>query len=250
MDINFSNFTGRDEALKNIKRFNMPRFTPMFYRTNLLVHSNRVYFMVNDAAPLASMVSQEFDPEKARTLAHVHDDAEILTGDIQVYYKDRMTPEELAQLDQQEANAIEELSQQFPETINGYNYRSLLHHSLNKDCVESQLVSWMDKLDALCECIHEIRAGNSRYIGPARNYLENKLPPFPDNYPTLQPILDIDHPLLNMPQALHLDHLLNMGREHSQRTVLQESAIPYYDHWKNLTIKHFGIEELTTRRES
>jgi len=87
--INFEGFNGRDKKLRDIIRFNMERFTPMFYRTNLLLHSQRVYLLVRDIMPVILPVyDDELNAEKALTLALIHDDAEIITGDVELYRKE------------------------------------------------------------------------------------------------------------------------------------------------------------------
>ena len=81
-------FSDREKKLSSIIRFDMKRFDPMFYRTNLLIHSKRVYSLVKEIIPhLKSVYGDELDSEKALSLALVHDDAELVTGDVQLYDK-------------------------------------------------------------------------------------------------------------------------------------------------------------------
>jgi len=86
----FDGFYGREEKLKGILRYNMERRTPMFYRTNLLLHCQRVNLLVEDILEIVSESCENFNSDKALTLALVHDDAEIVTGDVQLYYKEKM----------------------------------------------------------------------------------------------------------------------------------------------------------------
>ena len=109
-EIDFAGFDGREEKLQKIIRYNMERRTPMHYRTNDLIHSKRVHLLVNDILPtIAPIYNNGLNPSKALTLALVHDDAEILTGDVQLYYKDRMSLEQLTELKLKEKQAIEDM---------------------------------------------------------------------------------------------------------------------------------------------
>src|SRR3989344_3516771 len=104
--ISFEGFYGREDELKKVIRYH--KYVPMFYRTNLQMHSNRVLWLVEDLIPLAKKVyGSKFDIEKARTLAKVHDDAEVITGDVQLGHKLQMSSSELANVHSDEASAIE-----------------------------------------------------------------------------------------------------------------------------------------------
>ena len=248
--ISSEGFNGREEKLREIIRFNMKRFTPMFYRTNLFFHAQRVYLLVEDMLPsVLPVYDGELDPEKALTLTLVHDDAEIITGDVQLYHKDRMTPEELAKIDEQEAEAIEELARSWPQEINGFSYKGLLYHALKKDCLEAQVVSYADKVDAFCECLHELHAGNKLFIGPAINYIKI-IKAFPDKFPSLAKMLPTKHPLLVLPDELDIGEIVENGGIHSQESIGRKTGLPYYDRWKELTIRYIGVEPLITIKEN
>ena len=89
----------------------------MFYRTNLLLHCQRVSLLVEDILEIVSESCENFNSDKALTLALVHDDAEIVTGDVQLYYKEKMSEIELAELEKQEMMAIEHLSSIWPKNF-------------------------------------------------------------------------------------------------------------------------------------
>lgn len=66
----------------------------MMYRTNLYTHSYRVAAIVHALNPFAEKVfGKAYDERKAEILALVHDDAEIVFGDVQLGNKSRMTAE-------------------------------------------------------------------------------------------------------------------------------------------------------------
>ncbi len=244
--ISFENFTGRKDALQSIKRFAM--YNPMHYRTDLLMHSQRVSWIVTSLLPLVNKVFSDFDGEKARTLALVHDDAEIITGDIQLYYKLRMTPEELQQYEQNEHKAIEVLSKRYPKTINGYNYQSLLLHALHKDCIEAQLVSFADKIDAFGESLHEIHAGNNQFKQPIAVYT-NILTRFMVKFPKLNPLFILDHPLLKKPLQINVSDVFKQGEPHTLQTIKENTGIPHYEFWKEITINNNASDWLVDKKE-
>ncbi|MBX4196443.1 HD domain-containing protein [Candidatus Pacearchaeota archaeon] len=242
--IDFTGFNGREEKLRTIIRYNIPQRTPMHYRTNDLLHTNRVAVLVEDITPILTQeYGLEFNAEKAFTLAHVHDDAEIITGDVPLYYKDRMTQQQLDEVARNEENAIHELSALWPSTINGFSYTGLLQNALCKDVLEAHVVSYCDKLDALCECLHEVHAGNKRFLGNLRSYLE-KLSRFPEKFPSLRKIVDRSHPFLLPLAPADVEKIVENGCFHTEESVRSPTGIPHYDRWRELTIEHFGISPL------
>ena len=245
----FLGFEGREEALRKIIRFNMERRTPMFYRTNDLIHSLRVHLLVKDiGSVLSETYGEEIDIDKTLTLALVHDDAEIITGDIQLYDKERMTPEQLAEVDANEERAIEELARRWPEKVREFFYRELLHHSLRKDCLEAQVVSYCDKVDGFCESLHEVFAGNPKFLGTARAYV-TRIRDFPRKFPILNKLIPRRHPLLNMPVELEIDNILANGDFHGVESVDRQTGISHYDRWKQITVENFGYSPLIEVKE-
>ncbi len=247
----FLGFNGREEELGNILRFNMERRTPMFYRTNDLLHSRRVNVLLRDIAPILEKgYSKKFDVEKALILALVHDDVEIdpRLGDVQAYYKDRMTPEQKVELHTKEIRAIELVSGKWPENIGRFSYRDLLYHALNKDCLEAQVVSYCDKVDALCESLHEVFAGNPNFKEPALEYIQ-KIREFPTKYPLLSRLLPGEHSLLQFPIDLDAKKIIPIGRFHNFESVREMTGLSHYDRWRELTIERFGVAPLVQVRE-
>src|SRR5688500_128339 len=102
-DIDTSQFVGRDDRLAKIERFRglkdaPPKFPVMFYRTNLDIHSNRVQWFIDAILPDAITVFPDFNPERCRTIAQIHDDPETDPnwGDVQLGDKERWSKEQLA----------------------------------------------------------------------------------------------------------------------------------------------------------
>ncbi len=220
----------------------------MFYRPNLWEHSHRVLWIMEELIPLAEKYLT-FDPEKARTLALVHDDVEIIVGDMASHKKALLSKEDSQKMQKEEEIAIAKLAFKFPEKINGYSYRELLLHSSKKDCIEAKLVSYVDKLDAQCESLHEVLAGNIELLRSVGFYIRT-LATFYYKYPELKELLhDTTSPLTYISQipdeapfvGSRYIHLL---KPHTQESIFLESDFPFYNEWKRIVVEHGGKEGL------
>lgn len=245
----------REKALRSIERFAM--FEVFFYRSSLWHHKLRVYLMVNALAPIIVERLPDCDINKARIMALVHDDAEIITGDIQLGHKEIMSNAELKKIHDGEAAAIEQLTQRYPELIGGYVYKELLTHALHKDCIEAQVYSYADKLDAYCETLHELFGGNLSALRSTIDYT-NRLNRFGETFPQLKPLLtEKESPFINL--SLRTDYLhitremyAQLNTPHTRESIQRDTDLPFYNAWKKLVIKGLGEEGmtiLTTQKE-
>lgn len=248
----------REKKLKEIYRFSL--FKTVFYRQNLWVHSQRVSWIVEDLLPLAESFLH-IDPEKARTLALVHDDAEIITGDIQAGHKAQMSKEELEEIDRREEEAIETLAERYPKEINSYTYRELLRSALKKDTLEAQLVSYADKLDAYGETVHEMLAGNTTLITSFAFYTR-VLSTFHLHYPELAEFLKkSEHPFTGLDIASPMaageqitkETYASSFKPHTKESIHKTTdTLPLYDRWREVNMHKGGGEAelwLTEQRE-
>lgn len=210
------------------------------------MHAQRVLWLLEELLPLA----QTFyfvNVEKARVQALVHDDAEMITGDYQAGHKARMSAEELAKIAQGEKEAVEQLSKKYPQIINGYNYQELLLHALNKDCIEAQLVSYIDKIDAQCESLHEVLAGNIQLLRSIMFYV-NVLTSFPKKFPELSLLLaSKESPLTYLtdvafPQRAETKRYIHLTKLHTKESLMIETDFPFYNTWRKLIIEKGGEE--------
>lgn len=259
-NIDLSGFPPEREAtLREVFRFNL--FETMLYRSNLWMHEHRVSWITEEvSALLAPYLS--FDAEKARTLALVHDDAEIITGDVQAGHKAQMTAEELAAVDRAEEEAIEELARTYPETVNGYSYKMLLTEALKKDTIEAQIVSYADKFDAYNEGLHDMLAGNLTLLTSMVFYtrffaqVKSRLPLLADaleaapKSPYILPFIQSPVP---GDQVTVSDYRLFSGKPHTTESLrIDTIRYPFYDAWKCLVLEKGGAEGeqwLLTQRE-
>jgi 5'-deoxynucleotidase YfbR-like HD superfamily hydrolase len=156
-------FPHREERLKEITRYSM--FTVMLYRPNLWNHARHVSWLTREMEPHATAVfGGAYNSDKAFAIALVHDDAEMITGDIQAGNKSKMSQAELARIDQQEQEAIDELASRSPKNVGPFLYRDLLQEALDRTSLEAQVGMFADKLDAFGETLHEIYAGNPYFV--------------------------------------------------------------------------------------
>lgn len=219
-----------------------------FYRSNLWMHAHRVLWILEEIIPTAKKYF-DFDEEKARVLALVHDDAEMITGDIQAGHKAMMTEEELKKVDQSEENAIEQLVDIYPKTVHGYSYKELLTHALKKDSIEAQLVSYADKVDAYCESMHELLAGNITAIRTVLFNAKARLE-FHKKFPALEKFLnDLDSPLVNTeaflsPFKVEFGNYKNYNKPFNSETIHATSDFLFYNMWKDVILKKAGEEGL------
>lgn len=245
----------REEKLRAIKRFSMTDV--FFYRSSLWHHSLRVYFIVNELSKFSQEILPECDWKKAGVLALVHDDAEMITGDVQLGHKQVMTENQLKEVQSNEVAAIEILASEFSGSLGGYSYKELLKHALHKDCIEAQVVSYADKFDAYCESLHEVLAGNMQALRAVINYVAI-LEGFKRKYPLLEPLLESkDSPLIDIGRRTDMWHVNQhnydwLNRPHTAESIKRETEFSFYNTWKTLVVENLGqegVEILTTQVE-
>ena len=164
----------REDDLKKVKRYHT--MLVMFYRTDLLIHTRRVKFMLESFLPVVMELYPDFDAEKARRIAIYHDDYELQPiGDIPLQLKLKMNGHQMSELEEREIAAAEAMAHDYPKKVGGYKYLQLLLHAVRKDCREAQLVSLADKYDGYCEALHEVLAGNLVFLEAVVNTIQRHL---------------------------------------------------------------------------
>ena len=243
----------REENLRKIKRYH--KFKVMFYRTNNLLHSQRVLYLLEEILPIVKSLYPDFDEKKARLIALHHDNHEIVLegGDIPLQYKLMMTDEESSDLQQKEILAVEMLSKSYPKKIKGYEYKQLSLHAIFKDCIEAQVVSFIDKIDGYCEAIHEVLAGNVIFLEPIINYNLKTFNDLIGKYPLITEVFKLkknwfDYEIVVDIKGFFDDGLIG-GKPHTKETIEKKTVIPQYEMWKYVTLKNFGIEPLVNQAE-
>jgi 5'-deoxynucleotidase YfbR-like HD superfamily hydrolase len=249
------NFVGRKNALSNVKRWVFQRWPTMMYRPNLWIHSHKIFWLAESLiSELGEHLPNEFDPSFALAFAHVHDDIEIETGDVLLYLKERMTPEEMQDLKKQEGSAANKLAQRWPHTLFGHDYIELLMQSVEETRIEAKFIKYIDKLDGYGEALHEIFAGNpnQNFIGPCVHYPTRRLPEFPKKYPDLAELFDQDHPAIIPQVPRYLEEIVKNGRLHTKENIEHQTSIDVYNWWKKTILNlggKMGLNYLTTQVE-
>jgi hypothetical protein len=247
-------FDGREEELTKIKRY-IHEITPiMFYRTDDLIHSRRTLWHLEEAIPkIVSIYGNSFNVEFARTEAFVHDDVEILSGDVQLYDKERMSREELEALAEEEKLAIPRLVARYNKIANGFDYARLLMAAKEKNCLEAQFVSFFDKFDGAGEAWHEVWAGNSCFLRPAggndgtKGGYVRRLNEFPTKYLQMAEFFKQFPEYLPFP--FDFKSIAERSVPHTADSLMQDSGYPCYERWKKNVINNEGIERLITMVE-
>lgn len=250
---NLLSWKKREENLSKIKRYH--KFKVMFYRTNNLLHSKRVLYLLEEILPIVKSLYPDFDEKKARLIALHHDNHEIVLegGDIPLQYKLMMTDEESSDLQQKEILAVELLSKSYPKKIKGYEYKQLSLHAIFKDCIEAQVVSFVDKIDGYCEAIHEVLAGNVVFLEPIINYDLRTFNDLIGKYPLITKVFKLKKNWFDYEIVVDLKEFFEDGligtQPHTIETIKKKTAIPQYEKWKEITISKFEIYPLINQVE-
>ncbi len=181
----------------------------------------------------------------------------MITGDIPASTKARMSNEELAKAAIEEESALDTLAAYYPEKVHGYVYRELLQNTLKKDCIEALLVSYADKMDAICESLHEVLAGNFLLLRSFMFYI-NTLTLFPAKFPELKEFLKNKESswtnLMNTtyPYEVKQSRFTELNKPHTSSSVAFETDFLFYNAWKKLILKRNpeeGIDWLAKQKE-
>ncbi|XOU94919.1 MAG: YfbR-like 5'-deoxynucleotidase [Candidatus Kerfeldbacteria bacterium] len=249
----FKNFEGRKKMLRGIKRYNIRPV--MFYRPDLYTHSLHLGLILHDLADNINQVfGDKVDIEKTILMGLIHDDLELVMGDIQAAHKARMTPEQTAELLETESKAITEISQKFPKKIGNYNYESLLREGNDRKTIEARLMHFADQLDGLCESLHEVYGGNKKFElnivtdgygahpSPTRFYVQI-ISDFSKNYPEIQPLFETKHPFLTPLPTINFKKTVLKNKPHTKQSILNNVGYTLYDHWRKI-IREYADEKL------
>lgn len=254
-------FPGRNEAMRMILRYSI--YKVMYYRTDILTHATRVAFMLAELAPrLQHILGPDFNVERSLVLALVHDDAEIVFGDIQAGNKSKMTDAQLREVADAEEKAIEKIAQQFPKKIGNYNYKELLQDATAMETLDAQVVKYLDKYDAFGESLHEVFAGNTCFTTNVVNeygtiplptdYYVSWITKFHQDKRQLAQQLQGAGVIFSIPQTLDCKEVAKNHTLHSLQTLIIPTNYPHYDWWKSTLLKQGRDDEekrLLTQKE-
>lgn len=241
----FRRFTGRAFGLRAITRYSL--YDVFFYRTNVWQHTRRVAWLVQAMAPHIHEVYQDFNEDLAVMLALVHDDIELIIGDVQAGNKAIMTLDQRQVLQASEEQARVTLCNRFPVRVGKYEYAWLLETASNCTTLEAQVVKYLDKIDAWCEAMHELCAGNTCVTVRVTNaYGETPLPfeYYPavlarhraDYYNLLEPLFEKKQGLFKPLPAIKYLKIVENGQPHTLDSLYADVGEPIYDLWKRIML--------------
>lgn len=241
----------REEDLRAVKRYHTIK--TMFYRTDLLLHSQRVPEIVRALLPEACAVYPDINSKLALAISKYHDDPEMVTGDVPLQMKLLMDDGALLKLKQGDLAAAEHLVKWYRNPLIGeFRYKDLLLQSIFKNSREAQLHSFADKLEGFSEAVHEVLAGNMAFLEALINYVSKTFGLSAEKFPLLADLFtkgsSFDFPVVE------LKPYFDYGRRgpflHTQETLELNSGIPFYELWKKVTLSlPGGVERLTTQVE-
>lgn len=249
----FANFVGRESDLRQIERYHIYR--PMYYRSNLFTHSKRVLWLLQSILPLVEQVfGNKFDSTKAQIMAVIHDDLEIVMGDILAGHKNKMSPAQLAEVAEQEKKAVAVMAARFPFLVAGYDYGELLNECQDPKTLEAMVLKYVDRFDAFGEALHEVHAGNRAFttysIHPELGKIELPIifyqqvfANFSKKYPELENLLRQSHPLLLIPTHFEMENVVGRGQPHTKESVMLPADYAPYTVWKNIILAANDPEE-------
>ncbi len=156
----------------------LPRFetiSTMIYRDYVGLHSKRIELLIWFNRPLFKEIfGEEFNDHYATLYAGVHDILEWISPfwDIPTPIKKWLSPRSNKIMNIIERKLWEILIRSYPLVHPEHEYdRAMLEDMISKKTLESQVVSYFDKLDWFLACFHEIIAGNEEFRIPFSNYI-------------------------------------------------------------------------------
>lgn len=142
--------------MKYINRWGLMRNTRS---ENICEHSLETALVAHALATVGNQkFGKSYDPERAATLAVLHDASEIITGDMPtpIKYHSEEIRNAYAEV---EDRAVEHLVSMLPEGLRPA-YRELMTMSGPQDQELKPLLKAADKISAVIKCVEERRSGN------------------------------------------------------------------------------------------
>ena len=242
-----------EKDLESIKRYG--KFKVMFYRTNLLIHTKRIRAIIESLLPFLLEIYPDLDVELMFLFVDHHDDPEIITGDYPLQLKLLMNEEEQERLKKEEVDAVNVLAKDYPKKIKGYNYKEFMMRVMQKNCVESQIVSFVDKVDGYCEALHELLAGNNVFLEPIWNYPHETFNKHAlvQKYPLLEKILNSNNYFFKTKMVFDIKDFYKSGTigaiPHNEETINRFVGFGHYQTWRDISIDTFGKSVLIEQKE-
>lgn len=247
-DIDFSSFKYRKEKMEKIYRYS--NFYDFYYRSNIYIHSIRIFYMIKNSKEDIINIFPKIDINKLLIMSLIHDDAEIIIWDFQAWDKEKLSKKQLEDLKNIEEKSIEKLSKKFPKYINWYIYKELLLEILMYSSIEAQIVKFFDHIDALCEAIHEYYAWNKCVVTLYENkywvwilpfdYYINRFKKADSIYNLLWDLFSKKYkkfsPFECSFQRIDFEKQIKNYKPHTLESLNKKFDYPLYEYWKNIML--------------
>ena len=231
----------REQELRNEYRYGF--FScPIYYKANLWIHTARISWITREIATfLDSLRPNSFDIEKTVALSIVHDDTEIIVGDIVSPVKMAFTPEEKKAYEDKCTWAIDILYAKYWKDFTDYDYKQLLLMEEAGTSIEYAIMKYADKLEAHLEVYHELLAWNKAFDDEcAENFWIDAYDfSYSSSMTYLQKLLDILwltqsdiswHPILDISKKFSSEEVLAKSNGfHTKESIEKKTGFPVYD---------------------
>lgn len=238
--------TARHRELERKKRFH--RQKTMLYRSNLLLHTQRVGYHMESLLPLAEKTFEgRINSDLTRAIAQVFDDFELDMGDYD--------PQQRAEIEEIIPDAMSNrrhaahriLVKRF-KTLNilGIPYIVAIGAALRRKSIEAQIVHYCDAFNGFGEAYHEYLAGNMLFKDAVQGYVAKQRDP--GRYPLLRPLFSHAPEVFALPLSIPEP----TGRLPTRETIILNTGYAPYDHWKANIIRiggEEGLDSLVNQKE-
>lgn len=136
----------------------------MYYRTNVSIHVQRMKVIAKEIAEILQKEWISIDIEHLLNLVEVHDDEEIITGDLVSPKKSAFTQAEKEAFEEKCNKAQIEIIKEFWNLFEGELYEKLVKEEKEGSSLYFFILKYIDKLEANMEVCHEIFAGNQEFL--------------------------------------------------------------------------------------
>lgn len=236
----------RLKSLASKTRFH--RQKTMLYRSNLLLHTERVGYHVEALIPLAERVyGGRFRSNLARGISCVFDDFELDMGDYDPGERALIEEDIPGAMEQRRRAAHRYLAPKYRELFfQGIPYAVLIGAAFRRKGLEAQLVYYCDGFNGFGEALHELLAGNASFREPVSGYIK-KQGDREQRYPELQELFSYDPEYFNVPKTFSV-----RGRQPTRETISTETGYHPYDLWIANILRYGeekGLDSLVRKKE-
>ncbi len=144
-----------NRSLAHVVRFNS---RPQHFQESVAEHSFFTSYIASIICDLLHAEGIDINREKTLTMALIHDNEEMFSGDILSPFKHH-SPEVKNAIKSVNQELIKEVFSELPAELQE-RYVSLWNEEGRQESIEAQVVKISDRISLISKCAEEIRAGN------------------------------------------------------------------------------------------